>query len=169
MTTVPATPNTVVIPLAIPLPTLLERLRAATAPPHWTDRLVRPYLVCTIDPHHLSLRRSHTYRSLGLIEFRAPLDTHTRELAGTFHLTRAAKAFWTLWSLLWLTVLVLTLLDFPQAPANPEAPSPGTAIGFCLLCLGLVPLLCRVPKSNHHPERRWLMEVLQRSAGTSTI
>ena len=155
------------LPLTAPLPTVLERLRAATVPPHWTDRLVRPYVVCEIGPHELSLRRRHTYRSLGMIEFRAPLDLHARELTGRFQLTVAAKAFWALWSLLWLTVLVLTLIKHTQSPTTPEGPSFGTTIAFCLGCLGLVPLLARVPKSDRHPQRRRLMDVLQSATETT--
>jgi hypothetical protein len=159
--------TTVTFPLAVPLPTVLDRLRAATVPPHWTDQLVSTYLVSEIGHQELSVRRSHTYRSLGMIEFRAPLDNQARQLTGTFHLTLAAKVFWALWSLFWLTGTVLTIVKDYRSPATPGAFSPGAAVVICCLCLGLAAFLARVPTSDRHPQRGRIVTLLKRVTGAT--
>lgn len=157
--------TTVCIPLAAPLPIVLERLRKITTPPHWPERLVTPHIVCEIGPQELYLRRSHTLKSLGTVGFRATLDLQARQLTGTFQRTTAATLFLASWSILWSTVLVLTIARHARPTAAPPNVSFGTAVVFCLACLAVVPLLGRVPRSDRHPQRRWLMAVLQSAAG----
>jgi hypothetical protein len=88
----PSPPATLILPLAVPQPTVLERLQAITAPPPWPDRWLRPCIVCEVDQRALRSRCSHTYRSLGVKGFRVPLDHQARELTGAFAITPAANA-----------------------------------------------------------------------------
>ena len=162
-TTVSST--TVNIPLAAPLPIFLERLRAATVPPNWLEGLVTPYMHCEIGHQELYLRRSHTFRSLGTVGFRAPLDLQARQLTGVFERTIAGTVFLALWAIFWLTLMVLTILKHAQSPDAPQNPPLGMVIVVCLACVGLVPFLARAPRSDRHPQRRWIMDVLRRAAG----
>jgi hypothetical protein len=98
-----------------------------------------------------------------MIEFRAPLDYQARQLTGTFRLSLAAKVFWAFWSLLWLSVMVLTIAGHYRSPEAPEAVSPGAAIAFCLLCLGLTAFLARVPTSDRHPQRSRIVNLLKQA------
>lgn len=165
MSDMPVPSITVSIPLAAPLPIFLERLRAATAPPNWLERLIAPYIVCEIGPQELYLRRSHTFRSLGTVGFRAGLDLQARQLTGVFERTIAGTVFLALWALFWLTLMVLTILKHVQSPDAPQSPPLGGVIAVCLACVGLVPLLARAPRNERHPQRRWITDVLRRAAG----
>ena len=165
MSDAPVPSTTVNIPLAASLPIFLERLRAATVPPNWPERLVTPYIHCEIGHQELYLRRSHTFRSLGTVGFRAPLDLQARQLTGVFERTIAGTVFLALWAVFWLTLMVLTILKHAQSPDAPQNPPLGMVIVVCLACVGLVPFLARAPRSDRHPQRRWVMDVLRGAAG----
>ena len=153
------------IPLAAPLPIFLERLRATTVPPNWLEGLVTPHIVCEIGHQELYLRRSHTFRSLGTVGFRAALDLQARQLTGVFERSMAGTVLLTLWAIFWLTMMVLTIVKHTHFPDAPQNPPLWTVVVVCLACVGLVPFLARVPRSDRHPQRRWLMDVLRRAAG----
>ena len=163
----PPLPNAVSIPLHVPLPLVLERLQAASSPPKWYERWLKPHLVCHIGPQDLYVRRSHTYRSLGTVAFRASIDSTPNTLTGAFERTAAGTAFLAVWTLIWLVGLVAVWRSQPLSTPTGQDPPRWTTILVCLACLAVVPLLARVPRSDRHPQRGWLMCVLRAAASAS--
>ena len=155
------------VPLAVPLPVVLERLKSACQPPPWHDRIFLAYPVCRLTDHELILRRSNTWFGLGLVQFRAPVNLASRQLRGIIQATPSAKVFLTLWTLLWSTTLVITVTKSSD-PTGTAPPLPRWASWlFFLTVLGVVPLLARSVIAEHHPHRKLIMNVLHRAASAN--